>query len=67
MLEEREDFDRQKHEVDCISEVFKMVHECFINGNFYDVEEDLVATPLLQLLQESKKLPETVVVIRQND
>ncbi len=44
-----------------------MVHECFINGNFYDVEEDLVATPLLQLLQESKKLPETVVVIRQND
>jgi hypothetical protein len=64
LLEEKEDFDKQKHEIDMMTSILSDVSECFINGNFYDVEEEVVNTPLLSLLQDSKKLPECVVVIR---
>lgn len=50
ILEEKEDFDRQKHEVEMLSEVLKEVKDTFINGNFYDIEEDVLSTPLLTLL-----------------
>ena len=42
----KEDFDKQKHENDIFNEIFNEVRESFINGNFFDVEEDVIATPL---------------------
>ena len=42
----KKDFDKQKHENDIFNEIFNEVRESFINGNFFDVEEDVIATPL---------------------
>jgi adenylate/nucleoside-diphosphate kinase len=44
--------------------IFKGMNELLIDGNYFDVEEDLVATPLIQLMQDSKKLPEAVLILK---
>ena len=41
--------------------------DIFINGNFYDVEEDKVTTPLVELLTDAKKLPEIIIMLRVNE
>ena len=42
-------------------------NEIFINGNFYDVEEDKVSMSMVDLLKEAKKLPEVVVFLKVNE
>lgn len=44
--------------------IFKGLNELLVDGNYFDVEEDVVATPLIQLMQESKKLPEAVLILK---
>ena len=35
-----------------------------INGNYYDVEEDTVQTPFVDLLAAARKLPEVVFMLK---
>lgn len=43
--------------------MFSGINEIFINGNFYDVEEDKVSTSIVELLGEARRLPEVVVML----
>lgn len=47
--------------------LLQQLNESLINGNFFDVEEEVIATPLHQLLADSKKLPEVLIVLKQQD
>eukprot|EP00828_Plagiopyla_frontata_P023696 TRINITY_DN3029_c0_g1_i10.p1 TRINITY_DN3029_c0_g1~~TRINITY_DN3029_c0_g1_i10.p1 ORF type:complete len:1472 (-),score=263.93 TRINITY_DN3029_c0_g1_i10:1139-5554(-) len=67
ILEENAEFDRRKHEIEMIELLFSGYQQILINGNFYDTEEDKVSTPLIELLTESKKLPEIVIMLRVNE
>lgn len=66
IAEEHPEFDRRKHEIEMLESLFKETASsgCFINGNFFEVEEDKVGTPFLELLTESKVLPEFVVLLK---
>lgn len=44
--------------------MFNGIGEIFINGNYYDVEEESVATGYVDLLANARKLPEVVFVLR---
>lgn len=35
-----------------------------INGNFFDASEEVISTPMVDLLVEAKKLPELVLFIK---
>jgi hypothetical protein len=35
-----------------------------VNANYFDVDEEKVATPLVELMTESKKLPELIVLFK---
>jgi len=37
--------------------MFNGINEIFINGNYYDVEEEAVQTPFVDLLANARKLP----------
>ncbi len=50
-----------------IKEIFKNAKDLFINGNYFEVEEDKVSTTLFELLTESKRLPEFVITITVNE
>ena len=39
------------------------INEIFINGNFYDVDEESVSTPLVELLAQARRLPEVVYLL----
>ena len=67
ILEEKEDFDRQKHETEIFADLFYKVQEVFIVGNFFEVEEEVIATPLNQIMIDSKRLPECVVHLKLQD
>lgn len=41
--------------------IFADAQQCFIDGNFLEVEEEAVATPLTELLIESRRLPELIL------
>ena len=43
--------------------MFSGINEIFINGNFYDVEEDKVSSSVVELLGEARRLPEVVVML----
>ena len=64
IAEEKEDFDRQKHEIEMFGHIFNDINEVLVDGNYFDVEEDQVSTPLIQLMQESRKLPEVVIILK---
>ena len=63
MLEEAADFDRKNHEIDVLKNIFDGINEIFINGNFFDVEEDKVSTNLVELLGDGRRLPELVLML----
>lgn len=44
-----------------IKHIFSNVQQCFLNGNFSDVSDEVVSTQLNELLTDSKKLPEFVL------
>jgi adenylate/nucleoside-diphosphate kinase len=68
VLEDPSEFDRGKHEIDIVEKVLLAnYNEIFINGNFYDVEEDKVSLSMVDLLKEAKKLPEVVVFLKVNE
>lgn len=65
--EESADFDRKQHEISVLSSLISPLNEIFINGNFFDVEEEQVSTPILELLQEAKRLPEAAFFLKVSD
>lgn len=65
--EEAGDFDRKLHEISVVSQILSPLNEVFLNGNWFDLEEDQVSADLFELLQEAKRMPELVVVLRVKD
>lgn len=62
--EESPDFDKRAKEIQITKRIFSEVKQCFIDGNFFDVEEDVVATPLNELLVEARRLPEVFLHLK---
>ncbi|CAD8103243.1 unnamed protein product [Paramecium sonneborni] len=63
ITEDPADFDRKAHEIDVLNKIL----DCggvIINANFFDVSEELVSTPIVDLLVEAKKLPEYVILLK---
>lgn len=48
-------------------QIFKSAKDLLINGNFFDVAEDKVSTGLIELLSESRRLPEVVIALKLSD
>ena len=67
ILEESPEFDKKLQEIAVLSAMLSQLNEVFINGNFYDLEEDTIQTPLLEMLQEAKRLPELAVFLKVSD
>lgn len=63
IMEENAEFDRRAHEIEMLKTMLSSQAELLINGNFFEVEETEVATPIVELLQESKKLPEALITL----
>ena len=40
IAEEKEDFDKQKHEIEMFGQIFNDINEVLVDGNYFDVEED---------------------------
>ena len=66
-MEEAADFDRKNHEIDVLKNIFDGINEIFINGNFFDVEEDKVSTNLVELLGDGRRLPELVLMLTSDE
>ena len=66
-MEEAADFDRKNHEIDVLKNIFDGINEIFINGNFFDVEEDKVSTNLVELLGDARRLPEVVLMLTSDE
>lgn len=47
--------------------MFYKVQETFIVGNFFEVEEETVSTPINQIMVDSKRLPECVIHLKIQD
>ena len=67
ITEESQDFDKKIHEISVLTSLLTPLNEVFINGNFFDLEEEQIQTPLLEMLQESKRLPELAVFLKVSD
>lgn len=65
--EESQDFDKKVHEISVLTSLLSPLNEIFINGNFFDLEEEQISTPLLEMLQESKRLPEAAIFLKVSD
>ena len=50
-----------------LKNIFSGINEIFINGNFFDVEEDKVSTGIVELLGEARRLPEAVVMLTSDE
>lgn len=48
--EESAEFDKKQHEVEVVNQILKNVQGVLMEGNFFDVNEEVVQTPLLELL-----------------
>jgi len=59
-----EDFDLKAHEIEVVRRIFQGLEELVINGNMFDVEEGAIATPLVELLSDAKRLPEVCVFLK---
>ncbi|EGR31735.1 hypothetical protein IMG5_103090 [Ichthyophthirius multifiliis] len=62
--EEAADFDKRIEEIRLMKLIMSDVKQVFINGNFFDLEEDLISMSLPELLSESRKLPECVLLLK---
>jgi adenylate/nucleoside-diphosphate kinase len=63
-MDDPSDFDRRVHEIAMTKHIFEGMKQSIINGNFFDIEEEAVSTPLNELLVEAKKLPELVLHLK---
>ena len=43
--------------------IFNGINEIFINANFFEVDEEAVSTPIVELLAQSRRLPEVVFML----
>lgn len=50
--------------MEIVKKIFSGINEIFINANFYDVDEETVQTPFVELLANARKLPEAVFILR---
>ena len=64
IAEDPEDFDKAKEEKYLLKEIMLPQKEQFYDCDWFDIPE--VTTPLLELLFESRRIPEVVVVISAN-
>lgn len=62
--EEPSDFDRRIHEVEVVSGIMNNAQSLIIDGNFFDVPEELLQTSMVELLVEARKLPEFVIFLK---
>ena len=49
--------------METVKRIFNGINEIFINANFFEVEEEAVSTPLVELLAQSRRLPEVVFML----
>jgi len=54
ILEEAADFDKKKHEIEMFKYVFEEVKEIFIEGMFFDVDEETVFFQIIKNFNENK-------------
>ena len=50
--------------MDLVNGLLKDVGGAFIDGNFFDVPEEVLSTSIVELLTEARKLPEFVVLFK---
>jgi len=62
ILEEDEDFDQAMHEQRLLRALLPGPQPVFMNGNWFEVDADLVTSAYIDLLHASRKLPEVVVM-----
>jgi hypothetical protein len=64
IMEDGEDFDPEKHEVEMLNKIFDPVGSLFIDGNFYVEGEDMEydETKLIDLLTKTRKFPEMLIL-----
>lgn len=63
LTEDPAEFDRKVHEIEVLNKILNC-GGTIINGNFYDVGEEVVSTPIVDLMVEAKKLPEIVILLK---
>jgi adenylate/nucleoside-diphosphate kinase len=47
--------------------IFEGIDEIFINGNFFEVDEEKISTNIVELLTEARRLPEVVYVLKSEE
>lgn len=67
IIEEDENFDKALHERQALQHVLPAGEPLVINGKWFEVDEEKVSQPLVDLLFESRRLPEIVLVLRANE
>ena len=65
-MQDGEDFNPEKHEVDMFNKIFDPVGSLFMDGSFFvpegDDAPDYNEEKLLELLQKTRRLPEMVIM-----
>ena len=67
ITEEDENFDRAIHERTALTSILPSKEPLVINGKWFDVDEEKVSQPLVDLLFEGRRLPEVVLILRANE
>ena len=67
IAEEDETFDRAVHERQALQHILPAAEPLVINGKWFDVDEEKVSQPLVDLMFESRRLPEIVLILRANE
>lgn len=62
--EDPDDFDKEEHEKQLMQIILDSTKSLVIDGNWTTLPEDAVTLPLQEILQESRRMPEVVVVLR---
>ena len=62
ILEEDEDFDPAVHEQTLLRSLLPGPQPVFMNGNWFDIDSELVTSAYVDLLHASRKLPEIVIM-----
>ncbi len=62
--EDPEDFDREAHEREVLRSIFDNSKGYVIDGTWRDLPEGAVASPLQELLFESRRVPEIVIILK---
>lgn len=67
ITEEDESFDRATHEREMMQKILQGKDPLIINSNWFEIEDDKVSQSLVDLLYESRRLPEVVIILRANE